>query len=239
MSDLVRVLRGQRIDGRGADEIMRRAADEIERLRSRLAEYEEHIQTLRDHNVRIIADYEARLAGVQDKLSIALAANHDLRDERDSLKDRLADPCKTYDKDGRLLTVCHRLAEAEALLREALPAVQSYARKHGRAVVAAARRNDADHVAKHAAVEQSAWGLADKIRAYLPPDSASDDTALESGEEWWIDVAGVPVKLDEWEPGAKKRKASQPTGVACPECGSVDPVDKDGHSAGCSRQAEQ
>lgn len=66
-----------------------------------------------------------------------------------------------------------RLAEAEALLREALPAVQSYARKHGRAVVAAARRNDADHVAKHAAIEQSAWGLADKIRAYLPPDSAS------------------------------------------------------------------
>jgi len=33
MNDLVRVLRGQRIDGRGADEIMRRAADEIERLR--------------------------------------------------------------------------------------------------------------------------------------------------------------------------------------------------------------
>ena len=33
MSDLVRVLRGQRIDGRGADEIMRRAADEIDRLR--------------------------------------------------------------------------------------------------------------------------------------------------------------------------------------------------------------
>jgi len=32
MNDLVRVLRGQRIDGRGADEIMRRAADEIERL---------------------------------------------------------------------------------------------------------------------------------------------------------------------------------------------------------------
>jgi hypothetical protein len=33
MNDLVRVLRGQRIDGRGADEIMRRAADEIDRLR--------------------------------------------------------------------------------------------------------------------------------------------------------------------------------------------------------------
>ena len=38
MSDLVRVLCGQRIDGRGTDEIMRLAADEIESLRSRLAE---------------------------------------------------------------------------------------------------------------------------------------------------------------------------------------------------------
>lgn len=38
MNDLVRVLRGQRIDGRGTDEIMRLAADEIESLRSRLAE---------------------------------------------------------------------------------------------------------------------------------------------------------------------------------------------------------
>jgi dsDNA-specific endonuclease/ATPase MutS2 len=34
MNDLVRVLRGQRIDGRGADEIMRRAADELDRLRA-------------------------------------------------------------------------------------------------------------------------------------------------------------------------------------------------------------
>lgn len=40
MSDLVRVLCGQRIDGRGTDEIMRLAADEIESLRSRLAEAE-------------------------------------------------------------------------------------------------------------------------------------------------------------------------------------------------------
>ena len=66
-----------------------------------------------------------------------------------------------------------RLAEAEALLREAIPAVQSYARKHGRAFVAAARRNDAYHAAKHADIEKSAWGLADRIRAYLAPDSAT------------------------------------------------------------------
>jgi hypothetical protein len=37
MSDLVRVLRGQRIDGRGTDEIMRLAADEIESLQSQLS----------------------------------------------------------------------------------------------------------------------------------------------------------------------------------------------------------
>lgn len=43
-----------------------------------------------------------------------------------------------------------------------------------------------------------------------PSSSASDDSALKPGEEWWMDVAGVPVKLDEWEPGAKKRKADQP-----------------------------
>lgn len=66
-----------------------------------------------------------------------------------------------------------KLAEAETLLREAIPAVQSYARKHGRSFVAAARRNDAYHVAKHADIEKSAWGLADRIRAYLAPDSAT------------------------------------------------------------------
>ena len=75
-----------------------------------------------------------------------------------------------------------RLAEAEALLREAIPAVQSYARKHGRAVVAAARRNDADHAAKHADIEKSAWGLADRIRAFLAPDSAPKRAYHETHE---------------------------------------------------------
>ena len=48
MSDLVRVLRGQRIDGRGTDEIMRLAADEIESLRSRLAEAEALLREARN-----------------------------------------------------------------------------------------------------------------------------------------------------------------------------------------------
>lgn len=73
----------------------------------------------------------------------------------------------------RVLILQARLAEAEALLREAIPAVQSYARKHGRSFVAAARRNDAYHAAKNADIEKSAWGLADRIRAYLAPDSAT------------------------------------------------------------------
>lgn len=59
MNDLVRVLRGQRIDGRGADEIMRRAADEIERLRSQLAGMEDlYVQACeqRDDAVALLRD---------------------------------------------------------------------------------------------------------------------------------------------------------------------------------------
>ena len=32
----------------------------------------------------------------------------------EALQARLADPCRTYDRDGNLLTVCHSLADAEA-----------------------------------------------------------------------------------------------------------------------------
>ena len=50
MNDLLRCLRGQRIDGRSTDEIMLQAADEIEQLRRFLREYcdsefEEHGMT--------------------------------------------------------------------------------------------------------------------------------------------------------------------------------------------------
>lgn len=68
---------------------------------------------------------------------------------------------------GCVLCLRAQLAEAEALLLETLPAVQSYARKHGRAAVAAGRRNDADHMSKHTAIEKSAWSLVDSIRAFL------------------------------------------------------------------------
>jgi hypothetical protein len=37
MNDLIKLLRGRRIDGRSADEIMRLAADEIESLQSQLS----------------------------------------------------------------------------------------------------------------------------------------------------------------------------------------------------------
>lgn len=129
MNDLIELLRGRRIDGRSADEIMRLAADEIESLQSQLSY---RIEERDDSNRNLTAALRREVAS----------------------------------KD--------RLAKAEALLREAIPAVQSYARKHGRAVVAAARRNDADHATKHADIEKSAWSLADRIRALLSPDSASD-----------------------------------------------------------------
>lgn len=50
------------------------------------------------------------------------------------------------------------------------------------------------------------WDIVARIDAALP--AQRDDTALEPGEEWWMDVAGVPVKLDEWQPGAMKRSAT-------------------------------
>jgi len=52
--------------------------------------------------------------------------------------------------------------------------------------------------------------------------SASDDTTLEPGEEWWMDVAGVPIKLDEWEPSAKKRKADQPSSADAAHRKAID-----------------
>lgn len=36
----------------------------------------------------------------------------------------------------------------------------------------------------------------------------SDDSTLEPGEEWCMNVAGIVVRLDEWEPGAIKRRAA-------------------------------
>ena len=68
MNDLVRVLRGQRIDGRGTDEIMRLAADEIESLRSRLAEAESRLN-LADAEVTMLrhfnAEADALLRGIR------------------------------------------------------------------------------------------------------------------------------------------------------------------------------
>ena len=39
-------------------------------------------------------------------------------------------------------------------------------------------------------------------------DQQDDDSALDDGEEWAMNVAGVWVKLDEWQPGAVKRRAA-------------------------------
>jgi hypothetical protein len=67
MSDLVRVLRGQRIDGRGADEIMRRAADEIELLRALLREAHRAV-------IYMCSDGAATWASLARRIDAALAA---------------------------------------------------------------------------------------------------------------------------------------------------------------------
>lgn len=91
MSDLVRVLRGQRIDGRGADEIMRRAADEIERL-------------------RVIEQTEAAM---RRRLEEAVA-------DCERLREKLADRIEERDDSNRNLTAAlQRESKLQAWLAEA------------------------------------------------------------------------------------------------------------------------
>lgn len=91
MSDLVRVLRGQRIDGRGADEIMRRAADEIDRL-------------------RVIEQTEAAM---RRRLEEAVA-------DCERLREKLADRIEERDDSNRNLTAAlQRESKLQARLAEA------------------------------------------------------------------------------------------------------------------------
>ena len=91
MSDLVRVLRGQRIDGRGADEIMRRAADEIDRL-------------------RVIEQTEAAM---RRRLEEAVA-------DCEKLREKLADRIEERDDSNRNLTAAlQRESKLQAWLAEA------------------------------------------------------------------------------------------------------------------------
>lgn len=64
MNDLIKLLRGRRIDGRSADEIMRLAADEIESLRSRLAEAEKDATRSRHEWQRECEDTDLLLQGM-------------------------------------------------------------------------------------------------------------------------------------------------------------------------------
>lgn len=68
-------------------------------------------------------DYDA----IQDKLSIALSANHDLRDERDRLTDRLAEAeAKGQHYDCNVAILTKQRDTAEARLAEAEAARASY-----------------------------------------------------------------------------------------------------------------
>jgi hypothetical protein len=60
-----------------------------------------------------------------------------------------------------------RLAEAEALLREALPSVQSHIRKHRRSWEAAMKRGDEFHTRKHCEQMNKDLALESRIDAHL------------------------------------------------------------------------
>jgi hypothetical protein len=60
-----------------------------------------------------------------------------------------------------------RLAEADALLREALPSVQSHIRKHRRSWEAAMKRGDEFHTRKHCEQMNKDLALESRIDAHL------------------------------------------------------------------------
>jgi hypothetical protein len=60
-----------------------------------------------------------------------------------------------------------QLAEAEALLREALPSVQSHIRKHRRSWEAAMKRGDEFHTRKHCEQMNKDLALESRIDAHL------------------------------------------------------------------------
>lgn len=89
MNDLVRVLRGHRIDGRGTDEIMRLAADEIESLQSQLSYRIEE----RDDSNRNLTSALRREVASKDRLAAAEAL---LRLSQKSCGRELAESISAY-----------------------------------------------------------------------------------------------------------------------------------------------
>jgi hypothetical protein len=63
------------------------------------------------------------------------------------------------------------LAEADALLREALPSVQSHIRKHRRSWEAAMKRGDEFHTRKHCEQMNKDLALESRIDAHLAGDA--------------------------------------------------------------------
>ena len=75
MNDLIKLLRGRRIDGRSADEIMRLAADEIESLQSQLSY---RIEERDDSNRNLTAALRREVAS-KDRLAKAEALLRGIR----------------------------------------------------------------------------------------------------------------------------------------------------------------
>jgi hypothetical protein len=210
MNDLVRVLRGQRIDGRGTDEIMRLAADEIESLRSRLAERALIVARAENAEAALVEADERHgryVKAVGELAGMAAQRDRAVGHLRDVLA---ADDGQAWKEARRFLdgidppseedmsehepviiryvvgdTEAHiryhtaadydelraRLAEADALLREALPSVQSHIRKHRRSWEAAMKRGDEFHTRKHCEQMNKDLALESRIDAHLAGDA--------------------------------------------------------------------
>jgi hypothetical protein len=79
----------------------------------------------------------------------------------------LADLDRGYAAEMEVERLRSRLAEADALLREALPSVQSHIRKHRRSWEAAMKRGDEFHTRKHCEQMNKDLALESRIDAHL------------------------------------------------------------------------
>ena len=103
----------------------------------------------------------------------------DAADEIESLRSRLADWHKVADdRSAEIVRLNARLAEAEALMRLAVRAVQSRIRKHRRAWQAALKRGDDAHARLHCGRMNDDLALEGRIDAFLTPAALT----LKNGE---------------------------------------------------------
>jgi hypothetical protein len=111
----------------------------------------ECVRELRAENAALRADYESACGLVADMHAAAVG--------------EVRGPTLGVVEDIEALR--SRLAEADALLREALPSVQSHIRKHRRSWEAAMKRGDEFHTRKHCEQMNKDLALESRIDAHL------------------------------------------------------------------------